>query len=247
MGQVWQQQGQARDLQIGETVHVFFLDGTSEIGILIKVGESFLKIALTDSGIILGIDLREVDSLQPNGTAKHPVPTITPSKPPTRERPTLDSVRRLQADLSCAAFSTSKSTRNVEALLKTDARLPLEYWAEGWFLRDVFDYAWRKITAGAKDQFPGTFSEIHDTHPGYVIAEPDAATIDIVPLTTHPWHKGAPYIPGGARLKPTGHINSENSYLVEGACSRIRRDCDHFPMPPRFLGIYDIADLKRNG
>lgn len=154
-----------------------------------------------------------------------------------RARQMLEEVRAPSSSLC------PRETRNIDALLVRDARLPMTCWREGWVLREIEDGVWLTITAETHP-FPRCLRPNHRGHPGYVLEEIGNYALRICPCSSLP--QSGPLIPWGAVLQPTGVINDRDTYLVEGSAVVLSRDGAPFQQhPPRFLGIFPPEKLQR--
>ncbi len=139
--------------------------------------------------------------------------------------------------------SREKSSRDPAPFLVTDARIPMEYWSEGWMFKAIDDLLWQTMTRDAQHTFPATLRTDRKTHPGYVTREIGDDFVELCPLTTR--HRSLPRIPAGSRLEPTGFPMDKTSYVVTSAASRLPRNNDIFPILPKFLGIFPPEKLER--
>ena len=135
-----------------------------------------------------------------------------------------------------------RETRNIDALLVRDARLPMTCWREGWVLREIEDGVWLTITAETHP-FPRRLRPDHWGHPGYVLEEVGNYALRLCPCTS--LRQSGQRIPRGAVLQPTGVVTDRDTYLVEGSAAVISRDGAPFPQYPRFLGMFPPENLKR--
>lgn len=144
------------------------------------------------------------------------------------------------ADINQVAAS-KKNLKDITPLLVFKAKLPVEYWSEGWLFSGISDLLWRVITAEIPEPFPKTLraKEEHYTHYGYVIREISNTSIELCPLSSKNFTgEAACSIPAGRKLDITGHVLEQTSYLVQRAISQIPRNSNIFKVLPTFLGVY---------